>query len=775
MKTKSKKNGFPDKENILNLFNSRNKPIRLDALLRQTGISRKQKNDLDRILRELEEDGALVRFPGGKWALASRQKHIIGRFSALDTGAGFVDEDKADKGKGVFILPHHTGKAWHGDLVRVILEPGSGRRSGKIVEIMERSKKEIPARVSSLHGQSLLCKPVDRHIQIKFSVPIHESMPLSGSLRPGSLIMLHPEKELSSGLWEATLLNIFGSEIQIDVQENIVKCGHNVPREFPDLALSQVRELPMQPSANDFAAREDLRAMPFATIDGPDARDFDDAIYVEKIQDGWILRVVIADVANYVRPDDRFGSLDQTALSRGNSWYFPTSVEPMLPKELSNGLCSLRPEEDRLGMLAEIHFDRLGAPVKSRFAQVVIRSAARLTYGQTYDFLTGASDAISNPGVGLMLRDANDLYKTLAKASHMRGALDFELPEPSYQFDASGALQSMGVAERNDAHKLIEQFMIAANEAVARFLGEKHASFLYRDHPVPDKEKLISLFEALRATSPEMIPAGMRVEDLEAPRAIQSILERAKGTSCEYVVNRLCLRSLSQARYQPENLGHFGLGSSAYCHFTSPIRRYADLLTHRALKNALNLEKTPVLSLDALTDTGTQLNKLEREAMECEREIAKRLACVALQDKEGEKAVGTISGVTDFGLFVELNSIPAEGLIRITDLSDDYYKYDEREQRLVGQRTGKIWKLGQSVNTRIQSVDLDRMEIRLSLPEIKKLLPAFRKKSRTQQKRGADLCRPPERTAVRGCGKKAAQGRIASPKKTAAAQKRRKS
>lgn len=773
MKTKSKNNNFPDKDNILTIFHSQNKPIRLDVLLRQTGVSRKQKNDLDRMLRQLEEDGDLVRFPGGKWALASRQRHIIGRFSSLDTGAGFVDEENGGKGKGVFILPHHTGKAWHGDLVRAVIEPGSGRRSGKIVEILERAKREIPARVSSRHGHSLLCKPVDRHIQIKFSVPIQESMPLAGSLRPGSLILLHPEKELASGLWEAALLNIFGSESQIDVQENIVKCGHNVPREFPDLAVAQARGLPTQPSADDFAGREDLRAMSFVTIDGPDARDFDDAIYVEKSRDGWVLRVAIADVAHYVRPDSRFGSLDQSALSRGNSWYFPTSVEPMLPEELSNGLCSLCPDEDRLGMLAEIHFDRHGDPGETRFAQVVIRSAARLTYGQTYDFLNGSGGAIANPRIGSMLRDAYDLYKALARASHGRGALDFELPEPSYKFDAAGALQGMGVAERNDAHKLIEQFMIAANEAVARFLGEKHASFLYRDHPVPDKEKLMSLFEALRATSPEAIPSGMRAEDLADPRAIQNILERAKGAPCEYVVNRLCLRSLAQARYQPENLGHFGLASSAYCHFTSPIRRYADLLTHRALKNALNLEKTPVLSLDALTDTGAQLNKLEREALECEREIAKRLACVALRDKEGEKARGTISGVTDFGLFVELDSIPAEGLIRVTDLSDDYYEYDEREQRLVGQRTGKIWKLGQPVNTRVQSVDLDRMEIRLSLPEIKKLLPASRKKSRSPR-RAADLPRPSERKTARGHRKKAPARWAAAPKKTRCAQKRRK-
>lgn len=707
---------LPSEETLLGILREKKAPLRTDILLKICSLPKNARKDLEKLLFTLKDKSEVERLPGGRWSLPDILNFKSGKFVARPIGGGFVIPD--DGSEEIQINAFRTKGAWHKDKVRVLLLPGN--EGGKIVEILEKQQKEVVARVDKCKGNSILCHPTDRKLNIKFRVHLDDPAICKKQIRPGSLILIKPEKAMQRDEWEASLLNIFGAENSITVQENIVKCNHHVPSEFPDLALDQAEKLDKLPM--DINGREDLRHMPFVTIDGADAKDFDDAIYVEKSADGWILRVAIADVSHYVHPDERQGSLDAEALKRANSWYFPQSVEPMLPKILSNGLCSLRPNEDRLALMAEIYFSKDGLPLKSRFAPIVMRSQGRLTYDSVANFFENGlskpqtlheGETPINKNTAKMLEEAFNLFKVIAERRRKDGTLDFDLPEPKYKFDDKGQLLEMSVAQHNDAHKLIEEFMIAANEAVATYLASTSIPFLYRVHPKPDSQKIAALFETLDLTGIDSLPADKRKTLNISPSLIQDILKRAYDSPHEYIVNKLCLRSMQQARYQPVNEGHFGLASEAYCHFTSPIRRYADLLVHRALKSALgqNKEKTP--DKEKLNEIGDSLNKLEREALECEREIARRMGCLALNELTGQSLKGTISGLTDFGVFVEFKDIPTEGLIRLSDLGDDWYEYDQKRQQLVGQHEGKIWRLGQPLKVKVESVDLDRLEIRL--------------------------------------------------------------
>ncbi|MDE5833628.1 MAG: ribonuclease R, partial [Desulfovibrio sp.] len=695
---------LPSHEEILGLIHKQKRPLRTDSLYRILHVPRQAKRELACMLDALVADGLVVRLPGGLWADAAALKKVTGRFQSAKSGGGTVLPFGAKEGEEIAIPIQHTNDAWPRDIVSVALLPGSHGKQGKVLEIIERGRKEITAKITRREKNVLECRPSDRRLKLTFKVFIENTEPLRDKLKPGLLVSLHPGEKLGPDVWKASLVNIFGAEDKIKVQEALVKSNYQVPTAFPELAKRQADELPPAPLPEEFAGREDLRHLPFVTIDGADARDFDDAVHVEKTPSGWILRVAIADVSHYVAPDKREGSLDAEALRRGNSWYFPSSVEPMLPEALSNGLCSLRPDEDRLAVMVEMPFDFSGNPGKPRFAPIGMRSHARLIYEDVAKFFNGDSGAIP-VALRAGMRDAFDLYKVLARKRSERGSLEFELPDPRYTFDSNGRLESMTSAKSDDARLLIEEFMIAANEAVAKFLGEKNLPLLYRCHPAPEETKAEKLLDTLQATALESLPPGLDKDALSNPKTFQTILNKVKGAPSEYVVSRLCLRSMSQARYQPDNVGHFGLASPDYCHFTSPIRRYADLTVHRALKHSLGLPQPIVADFEKLAEIGERLNKTERQALECEREMARRLGCLALKKREGEKFSGVISGVTDFGVFVELNDIPTEGMIRLESLGDDWFELDQRRQALVGQRSGKTWRLGQEVEVLVGDVD----------------------------------------------------------------------
>lgn len=712
--------------------------MNIDAILRIGGWSRQHKKELASQLRQLKEDGFLTRLPRGLWTPRAALRKIIGRFHFTANGGQVISLDNTFP-EPVFIGPGDIGEAWEGDLVQVILFPGNTR--GEVASIVERASLPVPCRVSGKRGQFLLCRPVDRHLKLLFSVrgsDVPEGMP-----RRGDLLAVRPEKPLASDLWAGRPIRLWHGEDNVKTQEEIVKTTRSVPASFPPLALEQAAGLPQAPGMEDLAGREDLRHVAFVTIDGADAKDFDDAIHVEKMDDGWLLRVAIADVAHYVPSDRQPGSLDAEACNRANSWYFPTSVEPMLPEALSNGLCSLKPNADRLAMLAEIQFSTQGKPVATRFAQAIIRSQARLTYEQAYATLRGEPPPEITANVRAMLGNAATLYHVLANTRKKRGALDFDLPEPAYVFDSEGNLEHMGIAERNDAHRLIEEFMIAANEAVARHLGATAIPFLYRCHQSPDPAKLQAFFKITGLAGIKAAPP--QFDAPPTPLEIAAILKEARGTPEEYVINRLCLRSMREARYQPDNIGHFGLASKAYCHFTSPIRRYADLLVHRALKKSLGVPASALPSEEELQRIGDHLNKREREAMECERDMAKRLACLALAGHEGEIYTGTISGVTDFGVFMEFDAIPAEGLIPILDLGEDWFEFDPERQSLIGRHNGQSWSLGQRLRARLVKINADLGEISLANADA---TPNWKKQLRVVK--NSAHARPPSRNR-KGC------------------------
>lgn len=736
---------LPTAEELLLLLGSHGRPLRTDGILAFSGQPPHLRKKIEKLLRQLRESGQVSLLPGGFWTAAQEPSWVTGEFNASANGSGKVKvlDPPNYPPTEIFISPYQTGAAWHKDKVRALILPGSSGTKGKVLEVVERGLKEIPAVLSGRHKKSLLFKPADNRINAVFKV--EKNSPHAAEIHPGELAILKPLRELGDNEWLAEIDRIAGPLNRIAAQESIVKLNQQVPTAFPKLALDQAAALPPAPSKSDMKDREDWRSLPFVTIDGADARDFDDAIHVEKTDNGWILRVAIADVAHYVQPDSRKGSLDSEACSRGNSWYFPTSVEPMLPKAISNGLCSLKPNEDRLAMMVEIPFDSSGNPGNPRFTEIVMRSAARLVYEDVAAFLDGQKNALPSPDCSPMLQDAHALFRQIAKRRRENGTLDFLLPEPVYKFDENGRLLEMGERTRNDAHMLIEEFMIAANEAVASWLESHKQDFLYRIHPRPEPEKLTRLYETLEQIAPECLPKGLDRNEEPSPSIIQEILARAAGTPQEYVVNRLCLRSMSQARYQPQNIGHFGLASKSYCHFTSPIRRYADLLTHRALKKALGAKKEIVPTIEELVQLGNQLNNLERRAVECEREIAKRLGCLYLEGREGETFKGVISGVTDFGLFVEFKDFPAEGLMRTEELGNDWYRVDNASQSLIGEFSGQVWRLGQPVDVKLLSINPERQEVRLA--------PVHRQKERTQKRRNERHFQKQDKTGRRGMAK----------------------
>ncbi len=755
----------PQPEMLVELLESGQKPLRIDQVLRFLDLQRRQKRYVEEMLHQLADQGRITRMHGGQWIANGQLRTYIGVYSVQRSGVGFVDmavREGSDKSKhqgkntpiSIFVHPSQAQDAWHGDTVRVVMLPGRGSKEkpeGRIVDVLERKAQELMVRVTlerhdarehkrggkkqqrsrqgtdaSPDAPFLFCKPCD--VRFPFTLRLEKELipeHIRPELLPNTLLLVRPVKQIASDLWVAEAISAHGREDNVAVQEALVKLNHGAPAEFPPAALAQAQALPQAPRAEDYEDREDVRHLPFVTIDGETAKDFDDAIYVQaQSNGGWKLYVGIADVTHYVRDKS---ALDKEARLRGNSWYFPRSVEPMLPKALSNGLCSLNPHVDRLVMLAEMDFDKAGALHKSRFNTAVLCSHARLTYTQVKALVLDkepearAQFLEKTHGTTLlpMLEDAERFARVLAQKRVLRGTLDFHMPEPEYHFDELGRIEDITRKEQHFAHQIIEECMIAANEAVAEFLEEKNIPVLYRVHPEPESLRLEGLFTTLASTSlAQSLPARPSAKDL------QGILHAAKDSPQEFLVGRLALRTMPQARYLPENDGHFGLASTCYCHFTSPIRRYADVVVHRALKYALDLGEDPIPAAHKLLALAEGLNQSERAAMEAEREMARRLAVLMLHGQEGQKFQGTVAGVSDFGLFVELDSMPVEGMIRISDLGDDFFEYDSEKQELIGVMSGTRFALGQRMYVRLMEVNLGRLEITFSLLEAEELSPA---------------------------------------------------
>ncbi|TFG82171.1 MAG: ribonuclease R, partial [Chromatiales bacterium] len=505
--------------------------------------------------------------------------------------------------------------------------------------------------------------------------------------------------------------------------------SHDVPQAWPPAVEAEIAGLDEQVPAQAKRGREDLRELPLVTIDGADARDFDDAVYCEATPKGWRLLVAIADVSHYVHPDT---ALDKEAFERGNSVYFPERVIPMLPEVLSNGLCSLNPDVDRLCMVCEMIFNGEGRMIRSRFSNALMRSHARLTYSEAAAIMVDLDEQARKRRQPLVthLDELYRLYKVLRKSRSARGAIDFETTETRIVFGAGRKIERIVPLVRNDAHKVIEECMVAANVAAARYLERHKMPTLNRVHAVPSGEKVADLQEFLNG-----LGLGLRGGSKPTARDYSAVLKMASGRPDEHLINTVLLRSMPRAEYSPDNIGHFGLAHEHYAHFTSPIRRYPDLLVHRAIRHVLAGKKPKGFpyTVENMQVFGEHCSATERRADEATRDAIDWLKCEYMLDKVGETYPGIITATTSFGIFVELQDIYVEGLVHVTALGNDYYHYDPVKHWLIGERTNQIFRLGDPVNVKVVQVNLDDRKIDFELSE-KQQRKAGSKKVRSKRK-----------------------------------------
>ncbi len=718
---------------VLRIFRESGKPLSDKEVARSlTGVNFKF-HDLRHMLEDLRDAGKLIRVQNG-WGLVESMRLVTGVLEISRSGVGYVIPDDKRR-KDIFIHPKDIGDAWHGDRVAaaVTRERKDKNHEGRVARVIERGIKTLPCRVVKRLAKDLfLCQPSDSRHAMSFMVDYLPPTPDAPEPAADDIINVEVGEKLEYKVYSGRGLDLLGAQGDVAVQEKLVKLNHSIPGPFPQKALHEAEALPDVPAEADFAGRKDLRKLPFVTIDGAKARDFDDAIYVKKRGKGYTLWVAIADVSHYV-PEG--SALDAEALERGNSYYFPQSVEPMLPERISNGLCSLNPNVPRLAMVAEIDFTAKGIPGRTDFYTAVIESKARLTYSQVNRALLLGDEAerAAIAPVLPMLETAETLARAINAVRTDRGNLDFDLPEPEILFNFQGETQDIRRKVRHFGHQIVEEFMIAANEAVARFLTEKNAPVLYRVHPEPDPTKLEALFKLLATTdlAPKLPPKP-------APSDLAGILREASGSDLDFLVSRLALRTMMQASYSPKLEGHFGLASTCYCHFTSPIRRYADLVVHRSLKNVFAGKAASEKRLARLAKVAEHISRRERVAMEAEREILKRVTVHFLSAQVGRQFTGVIGSIADFGFWVELKEVMAEGMVRLSSLSDDYYTYIQDRHELLGERTGRRFRLGQPVEVELTHVDMGRLSVDLGLlegGEATAAAPAPRRKGSRRRRR----------------------------------------
>ncbi|MFO1364052.1 MAG: ribonuclease R [Burkholderiales bacterium] len=685
---------LPSREFVLQTLEAEAVPLDERALNRLLGVKRSEAQAFARRLAAMERDGQVLRNRKGAILVARKVDVVRGRVEAHPDGYGFlVPDDGADD---LYLPPAEMKQVLHGD--RVLAQPAGydrrGRREARIVEVVERARARIVGRLHIERGVAFVAA-ADRRIQHDLLI----EPGATGGARAGEIvtaqIVIQPGAHTQP---IGRVVEVLGAHDDPGMEIEIALRKHDLPFEFPPEAARLAARLPRSVRAADAAGRADLRAMPFVTIDGESARDFDDAVFCERAGRGFRLRVAIADVSHYVQPDD---ALDREARQRGNSVYFPRRVIPMLPEKLSNGLCSLNPGEDRLAMVCDMSISARGEIGRYAFHAAVIRSHARLTYtqvaGALYDKPAGAAGAAA-PYLD-QLRKLDQVFRALLAARERRGAIDFETVETAMEFDARGKIARILPAPRNDAHRLIEECMLAANVCASDFLGQRGHRALYRIHEGPTPEKLEALREFLKSF-------GLHLGGGDEPHAREyaQLLARVKNRPDVQLLQTVLLRSLRQAAYSPDNVGHFGLAYEAYTHFTSPIRRYPDLVIHRAIKAAL---AGRAYAPGDWHELGQHCSMTERRADEATRDVETWLKCYYMRDRVGEEFEGSISAVTGFGIFVALDEVYVEGLAHVSELGADYFRFDAVRHLLRGERSGRTFRLADRVRVRIVRVDLE--------------------------------------------------------------------
>lgn len=704
-------NPIPSRELIIQYLEQKGRPATRENLIRALALeSDDQKEALRRRLIAMERDGQIISNRRGSYALVDKLELIRGHVEGHKDGFGFVIPD--DGGEDVFLTPRQMRMVFPGDrvLVRIANIDRRGRREGFIAQILQRNTQQIVGRYF-VDGGMAFVTPSNKDIAQDILIPpSHE-----GAAKPGQVVMAEVIAQPNSRRQAmGRIIEVLGEHMAPGLEIDVALRAYGLPHQWPQEVLDEIANIHEEVSEQDKKGRKDLRNLPLVTIDGEDAKDFDDAVYAERReQGGWKLYVAIADVSHYVKSET---ALDTEALKRGNSVYFPTRVVPMLPEVLSNNLCSLKSAVDRLSLVCEMIISPEGKILRSNFYEAVIQSRARLTYNEVAAALKSKTTTIT---ADLLphLQELNRLYHTLRKQREVRGALEFTSVETRIIFGQGQKIQQIVPTERNDAHRIIEECMLLANVAAAKFLQQHKMATLFRVHEGPDPERLENLRDFLKSM-------GLKLGggDEPTPMDYAKLLQRIQGRPDEHLIQTVTLRSLSQAIYTPLNDGHFGLAYDSYAHFTSPIRRFPDLLVHRAIRHILQGKTKENFAYDtvAMHRMGEHCSMTERRADEATRDAVSWLKCEYMQDKVGEIFEGIISGVTGFGVFVELKNIFVEGLVHITSLKNDYYHFDPVKHRLKGKRTGATYRLGDTIRVLVARVNVDDKEIDFELADTKK-------------------------------------------------------
>ncbi|MBI3140868.1 MAG: ribonuclease R [Rhodocyclales bacterium] len=699
---------LPSREYVLQTLAERGVPLAFEELAEALDVQPHELDSFARRLGAMQRDGQVMQNRRGAYLIPDKADLIRGRVEGHPDGYGFLARE--GEGPDLFLGPKEMDKVLHGDRVmaRIVGMDRRGRPEGKIVEVLERANHRVVGRVHNEHGVLFVVAENKRISQDILLAPGAKAKPKAGQVVVVEIIE-QPSKQAQP---IGKVVEVLGNYADPGMEIEIALRKHELPFEFAKEALAETKKLPDDVRKGDWKGREDIRHLPLVTIDGETARDFDDAVYCERQgkngKGGFRLIVAIADVSHYVKAG---GALDRDAYDRGNSVYFPRRVIPMLPEKLSNGLCSLNPQVERLCMVCDMAIAANGAIKRYGFYPAVMFSHARLTYTEVAQALYEPGSAAQGKLEPLLphLRDLDALYRVLVKARWARGAIDFETVETQMIFDEQGKIERIVPVTRNDAHRIIEECMLAANVCASDFLQDKEHAALYRVHEGPTPEKLEKLREFLKEF-------GLQLKGGDEPHAkdYARLLEKVKGRPDMQLLQTVMLRSLQQAVYSPDNVGHFGLAYESYTHFTSPIRRYPDLVVHRAIKAVLNGDKYAPGNWEEI---GIHCSQTERRADEATRDVESWLKCYYMQDRIGEEFEGSVSAVTSFGIFVALDDVFVEGLVHISDLGSDYFHYEDAKHQLIGERTGRRFRLADRVRVQLVRVDMETSKIDFRLVE----------------------------------------------------------
>ncbi len=701
---------LPSRELILKVMADQGVPLSILKLNELLEIANDESEAFNKRIRAMERQGQIMRNRKDDFCISEKLNLIPGRIQGHPDGFGFLIPDQG--GDDIFLSSREMMQVLHNDrvMVQTIGQDRKGRPEGKVIEILERKNETLVGRVVQGQGVTIVAAE-DKRINQDFLIPYHFDM----DAKPGQIVVIEITAQPSfKSRPMGKVIQILGNYADSGMEIEIALRKHQLPYNFSQETIEIAESFSKKVTEKDFKGRIDVRDLSLITIDGETARDFDDAVYAESIDKNWRLVVAIADVSFYVQPDK---ILDKEAFERGNSVYFPRRVIPMLPEALSNGLCSLNPHVDRLCMICDMMIDQQGKVISYKFYPSVMESKARMTYTDVSTLLNETSPELTEKYKAIIphIKNLESVYKILTKQRHARGAIEFASSETIMIFNDQGKIDRIEPVIRNEAHRIIEECMLAANVCAANFLIEHEHPALYRIHEGPTEERLENL-QIFLAEFGFMLGGG----DKPSIKDYATVIEKIKGRPDEHLLQTVLLRSMQQAVYSPDNIGHFGLAYEAYAHFTSPIRRYPDLLIHRAIKATLEKKKMPAANWNVL---GQHCSMTERRADDATRDVSSWLKCYYMQDKIGEIYEGTVAGVTSFGLFVSIDGIYIEGLLHVTELGNDYFTYDKARHAMVGERSHVIYRLGDRLKVKLVRVDLELSKIDFSLEshqEVKK-------------------------------------------------------